>query len=103
MNKTGPDFADVSVLSEFDLVSFDSLTHRTGFERQDEMNGMRGMMMESLLADEADRILADLAEWMMRVKNPLLKRILKDASEQIAELLMPDLDDDQTSLDAHAA
>jgi hypothetical protein len=100
MNKTGPDFADVSVLGEFDLVSFDSLPHRTEFERQD---GMRGMMMESLPADEADQILADLAELMMRVKNPLLKRILKDASEQIAELLMPELDDDQTSLDAHAA
>ncbi len=59
--------------------------------------------MESLPADEADRILADLAELMMRVKNPLLKRILKDACEQIAELLVPDVDDDQTSLDAHAA
>ncbi len=64
---------------------------------------MRGITMESMPADEADRILADLSELMMRVKNPLLKRILKDASEQIAELLAPEVDDDQTSLDAHAA
>jgi hypothetical protein len=51
--------------------------------------------MESLPADEADRILADLAELMMRVKNPVLRRILADAADAIEEMLPPEPEEEE--------
>lgn len=55
----------------------------------------QGVRMESLPADEADRILADLAELMMRVKNPVLRRILADAADAIEEMLPPEPDEEE--------
>ncbi|MBY0589510.1 hypothetical protein K2X85_20230 [bacterium] len=62
----------------------------------------RWAKLERLPSAEADRILADLAELLIRVKNPLLQQILRETSDQINELLLPEADDEHADLDQAA-
>jgi hypothetical protein len=58
----------------------------------------RWARLEFLPTAEADRILADLAELLIRVKNPLLRQILAETSHQISELLAPETEEDHPDL-----
>lgn len=59
---------------------------------------VRDHFQDVLDTDEADRLLADLADLMFRVSSPLLRAILVETAEEIKELLN-DSSEEQTRVD----